>query len=145
LTPWFLATGFSALVLLSTWTSQRPVRSPAANLPLEEWDILELVAHLKRSGVMIRLVTSYKQGSVGHSVYLTTTNKGWDELNGLVKDPRRIRSWCGVIYCERVTNYDPSDLLKQWGEHGLEFGPFVFYGDAELLEQVQLALAPLVP
>jgi hypothetical protein len=28
------------------------------------------------------------------------------------------------------------DVIDLWGDHGLVVGPFVFYGDAELLQRI---------
>jgi hypothetical protein len=144
-TAWCLAAGFAAIILLSFSLGHRKPGFAGSDRPLEDWDILELVAHLQRSGMNLRLFTVNKKGSISPSVFLATQPKEWDELNLLHKDPTKIAQWEGVLYCERVKGYDPSFLVRQWGESCLWVEPFLFYGDGQLLADVRAALHPNAP
>jgi hypothetical protein len=104
-----------------------------------------LAVYLNRRGVEVVLRAVSRHGTLQQSAYLTSTAKKWRDLNLLCKDPRRIEEWRGTLYCERVGEGDASHLIEQWGDHCLAVGPFLFYGDAELLELVRVALAPLAP
>ncbi len=133
---WFLSAAFVTSVFLVSW-GQRKV-GPAPRL--EEWEFTELVAHLNHAGLGLRVVSPQQNGVIANTVFLTTTDKGFNEVNRLIKDPRRIGEWWGVLYCERVKGRDSTLWTSQWGGDCLVLGPFVFYGDRELLKQVRVAL-----
>jgi hypothetical protein len=122
------------------------VRKPSADptsvsRSIHEWDIPELAVHLNRMGVEVRLRSIPRQGPVGRSAFLTTTAKEWNDLNALTKDPTHIEEWGGTLYCERLGESHMTYLADQWGEYSLTVGPFIFYGDVELLIRVRDALA----
>ena len=133
---WVLVIGGAALMSLAV--SMRGVHitrdRPA---PMDNWTIPDLVSHLERCGLKLRLVSVAKNGDVSSSAYLTMTDKEWDDLNLLHKDSQYLGRWKGTLYCERVSGYDQSALIQQWGENGLSIGPFVLYGDRDLLDQVR--------
>jgi hypothetical protein len=112
--------------------------------PLEHWVIPELVEHLKHAGLEVRLRSTRIDGAIGHNAFLTSTQKEWNDLNRLSTGPdrRQIQAWHGTVYCERMRGQNPADLIRQWGDHCLVAGPFIFYGDAKLLERIRAALAP---
>jgi hypothetical protein len=122
-----------------------PRRASPATSPLDDWNLTELVAQLNRAGMRLREVPPQKNGPIGNAVYLITTDKEWDDINALTKDRRRIAEWRGVLYCECVKGRNPWFLANQWGEDCLVAGPFLFYGDHQLLAQVRAALADAEP
>jgi hypothetical protein len=111
--------------------------------PLDDWDIPQLAEHLNRAGLPVRLLSTQKNGRIGYTAFLTMTDKEFDDLNALAKVLDRIQQWHGTIYCERGGKNDSANLLQQWGEYGWAAGPFVFYGDTQLLDRIRAALAPL--
>jgi hypothetical protein len=137
-----------ALVAM-TWlaiTFQQRLAGPTPPLPpLDQWDIPTLADHLNRAGPEVRLRPVQKNGTFSQSAFLTTTDKNWFDLNALGKDPRWIHKWRGTVYCELRGGADSADLLRLWGDQGWSAGPFLFYGDAELLDRIRAALAPLAP
>src|SRR5690242_13738981 len=126
----------AGITLLAASVHERRADRRRAERRLRGWDIPQLADHLQRSGVDVRLVPVSKDGPPLHSVYLTTTAKEWDDLNHLMKEPQRMAEWRDTLYCERVGDSDAASLLRQWGNHGRQIGPFLFYGDAELLDRV---------
>ena len=137
--PWLLIAVFMVAVLLVVGLGQRKVRSTTP--PLHDWTFSELATYLNQAGLGLHRVPTQKSVATGDTMFLTTTEKGWDELNMLSKDARRIAEWRGVLYCERLGGRDPSPLTSQWGEDCLVIGPFLFYGDRELLAQVRAVLS----
>lgn len=124
---------------------RRDVLVPEA-LPLNRWDVLQLASYLKEAGLNLRPQSVQEDGRIGQSVYLTSTEKDWQELNGLIKDPKRIHQWRGIVFCTYEGPIAAENLARQWGDQGLLVGPFVFYGDGELLARINVALnrpAPL--
>lgn len=115
---------------------------------LDAWDIPRLAAYLNDKGLSLRMVATLKEGTLrdirySNKAFLTTTDKQWDDLTRLAKTPAWIGRWRGSLYCER--NPAGDDLARKWGDCYLEVGPFVFFGDPELLSHVRDALAPLLP
>lgn len=110
-----------------------------------DWDFSELVEHLNQMGLNVRLRSTQASGTLGQTAFLMVSEKDWRSLNSLKKDNNRIHEWRGVLFCERVGQSDASHLTDQWGDHCLAVGPFLFYGDTELLGQVRSALHPYAP
>lgn len=140
---WWSA-AFVTMILLAVASRPRTADSLPALQPIDEWSIVEVVEHLNRMGVNVRLRSSQADGVIGSTVFLTTIDKDWHSLNALNKDCKRIREWRGVLYCERVGR-SSTRITRLWGGRGLAVGPFLFYGDAELLQRVGAALAPFAP
>jgi hypothetical protein len=127
--------------LLATAVGQRKGGSPEAPLPLEDWDIPQLVTYLNGKGLGLRVVSTLQNGLIGQSAFLTTTDKEWIDLNPLTKAPKHIDRWRGTLYCERgVREPNWSRLTGQWGDRWLAVGPFLLYGDRELLARVRAAV-----
>lgn len=140
------ATAMLAMTLLAVSIGHRLGSRAAERRTLEEWDIRKLAEHLNRAGLRVQLQPSRGDGVIERNAYLTTTPKTWDDLNGvgINPGPSRIQEWRGIVYCERVGKVaDP--LVYLWGDRCLTVGPFVFYGDAELLEHIRAILAPDAP
>ncbi len=131
-----------ASAALALCSRQRKSGPPTSAVALDDWDIPRLADYLNRKGVPLRLVATQNNGTIRHNAFLTTTDKEWDDLSRPVKDPRWIGRWRGTLYCER--NPEGDDLARQWGDCYLEVGPFMFFGDPELLARVRTVLATLV-
>jgi hypothetical protein len=139
---YLLSTALMAMTLLAVSLGQR-FSNPAPELrSLDHWDIPELADHLNRAGVQLRLCSPQKNGTIAQTAFLTATDKGWDDLNPLIKHPSRLPTWRGTVYCERAVGRDAAELVALWSDPCLVVGPFVFYGDAKLLERIHTVLAP---
>jgi hypothetical protein len=138
-----LTTAVLAMTVLGVSLSQRLSTHASALRSLDDWTIPELADHLNRAGLHVRLQSTQKDGVIGCTAFLTTTAKDWNDLNRLQKDPSRLPEWRGTVYCEQVGRDDRAYLVHLWGEHCYVAGPFIFYGDAELLQRIGAILAPL--
>lgn len=132
------------MIVLAVASRPRRAESLPSPRPIEDWSLVELVDHLNRMGVDVRLRSTLEGGTIGPTVFLTTIDKDWRSLNALNKDPKRIGEWRGVLYCERADD-SSARVIRIWEDRGLVVGPFLFYGDAELLHRVGVALAPFAP
>jgi hypothetical protein len=132
------------MILLPVTIRQHRASSPSLTRAFEDWNMIDLVEHLDQMGVQLQLRSTLANGALGQTVYLTTADKHWVDLNTLNKDAKRIHEWEGVIYCERVKG-DTAIALRLWGDRCLVVGPFLFYGDRELLRSIRGALAPVAP
>jgi hypothetical protein len=143
---WLVPAALLVAALLAAWAGRRPVGPARPVGPLDDWDIPRLVAYLNGQGLGLRAVSTQKEGTVGPTAFLTATGQEWDDFNRLPKDARRIGRWRGILYCERGAGGEArSGLIRQWDDRSLEAGPFLFFGDPDLLALVRAALAPLAP
>jgi hypothetical protein len=116
------------------------------SLPPDDWQIPQLVAHLNREGLGLRVVSTRVDGGVHHSAYLTTTDKEWVDLSALPRDRQQIDRWRGTLHCERFgSEHMRSDQAREWGDCCLVAGPFLLTGDRELLARVRAALSSEKP
>jgi hypothetical protein len=101
----------------------------------------DLVEHLRAAGLHLRVVPGDRFGTPERRAYLTTTDLTWRDLDLLPKVPERLAAWKGSVYCERNT-WPPSrdSLRRQWGEGCRCIGPFLFFGDPDLLGRIETAL-----
>lgn len=135
-----LGAPFVVAAILTASFGQRRATTMSESLPLDHWGIPKLAAYLNEAGVQVRMQSAQKDGIIRQSVYLTSTQKDWRELNCLVKDPSWIHMWQGIVFCTHETPNAAEELVRQWGDQGLLAGPFAFYGDAELLVRIKDAL-----
>jgi len=141
---WWSA-AFAAVILLALVSRQLGIDTRSSSRSINDWSIVELAGQLNRMRVKVQLRSTQQDGTIGQTAFLTFTDKDWHSLNALKKDANHIHEWRGVLFCERVGESDATHLLNQWGNHCLAVGPFVFYGDSELLRQVRDALLPFAP
>lgn len=143
----FARYSFPAAVVLATTfltvsVGPRVIQRAVMQRRLNDWDVPALVEHLDRAGLKLRLCSPRKDGAITRFAYLTTTDKTWADLSCLRRnDSRGFQEWRGTVFCERSNKdwqlaFDPRD------ERYLEVGPFVFYGDVELLERIRVLLMP---
>jgi hypothetical protein len=137
---WLLPTALLAGALVVVAVGQRPGRPATQDVPLDDWDIPQLVAYLNGEGLGLRLASVQKDGGIQHTAFLTTTDREWIDLNELPKIRNQINRWQGTLYCERGPAEDWSERTLLWGDCCLVGGPFLFYGDRELLDRVRAAL-----
>jgi hypothetical protein len=131
-----------ALVLAVAHDARDRGRSPGGPSALAGWDVPRLADHLRASGLRLRAVSAEGAGrAAGDRVFLTTADEPWEHFNGLVALPEQVGRWRGTVFCERLHQPGSRDeALRQWGECGLRAGPFVLFGDPDLLAQVRQAL-----
>jgi len=138
---WFLVPALLAGVLLVFCNRQGSDHTARPVVPLDDWGIRQLAAFLNDEGLGLRLVVTGNDAACPNA-FMTTTNKGWEELNGLVKHPERIGDWQGVLYCEHAQGLQATwpSMTPHWGGCCLVVGPFLFFGDKQLLGRVRAAL-----
>jgi hypothetical protein len=105
---WILLAGLLASALLAAWLGQRTTSPPPPCL--DDWSLADLADYLHRAGLLLRATPAERNGSA-RAVFLTTSEKSWDEIGRLNKDAKRLSSWRGVLYCERVRDADTRQVL----------------------------------
>jgi hypothetical protein len=138
--PFLAALLGGALLAVALW--QRPDGPAPPDRALNDWDIPQLVSYLNGNGLGLRLVPAQKGGASCQEAFLTTTDREWIDLNELPKIHERMHDWQGTLYCQRnAGGYDLSGQMDYWGDCCLAAGPFLLFGDRELLARVRAALS----
>ena len=130
---WPVASVLLAGALFVHCVGQHAGGPATAAAPLDDWDVPRLVAYLNGKGLALRAVSTRKGGGGDRTAFLTTTDQGWEELNRLPRGPARSAA------CPGGEDWD--DLIRQWGDCCQVVGPFLLYGDRELLGRVRAALS----
>ena len=139
---WPLAPVLLIGALLTVWVGRRTGRPATTAEPLDDWDVPQLVDYLNGKGLGLHVVSTLKGGDVYRTAFLTTTDQGWEELNRLPRGLAQLDRWRGTLHCERGPGgEDWDDLIRQWGDCCQVVGPFLLYGDRELLGRVRAALS----
>lgn len=127
-------------VILAGWawrTAWRP-----QPLPLESWAIADMADHLCGRGIHLRVVSTAFSSPARQSVFLTQTDKPWARLNEVAALRECIDQWRGtLLLLHRGDDVDRlAEQTELWGDSCLIAGPFVFFGDPELLLSVRAVL-----
>lgn len=120
------------------WGSSPGRRPP---LPLWQWELADMIAHLRDGGLNLRVVPTSLHGPLGRTVFLTRTDKNWMELSRPPASRNHVGRWTGslVVYRFRHHVADATNV-EHWGDCCVVAGPFAFFGDPQLLEQVRAVL-----
>ncbi len=88
-----------------------------------------------------RIVSTRADGQIDRSFILTIGDADEWTLRRLPRVANRAEEWHGTVLCECLVNWETAELyLEQWEEYSLARPPFVFFGDKELLAQINEAL-----
>jgi hypothetical protein len=104
--------------------------------PVRISDLHNLAFHLRQNGLNLRGVSPREDGLWLNAVYLTNTEYGVAELKKLTVNPKAVVRWKGTVIVFSDETIDTTD----WGENGFDWGPFVFFGDKEILLEIARAL-----
>jgi hypothetical protein len=134
--------GSVVLVPLLYHLARRPVSSPST--PTE---LTVLLAQ--------RAPSLYVISEVEHrpecGIYICTQPQLREQLSWLVRNPlilgtSRIGKWEGVVFCEKVEKLPgwkiEEHVLQSWGQHGMQIGPLLFFGDPSLLQRIREVIIP---
>jgi hypothetical protein len=139
LSPWTLALAFTLCAVAVPLTCQ--VLAPSAVPPRT---LTELTERLHRAGLPLYVV-SLTDISPEEGLYLCDRPQPREQLQRLVRAAEYNDRWRGVVFCEfnkRLGEVDDAEL-ERWGEHGMQLGPFVLFGDPALLRRIRQALPEL--
>jgi hypothetical protein len=130
-----------ALLIGNGDLSLRQRKPSPLHAEMQDWDVADLAEHLRGAGLPLRVVPLVGAGDPGERAYLTTTASTAHDLDLLVKSRDRLRDWKGTVYCERPVSEENRRLrLRHWADCCVEVGPFVLFGDTELLTRIATAL-----
>lgn len=85
--------------------------------------------------------------SLESGIYICTSPRPREQLmNKLTRNPQCGSMWQGVVHCQILGEMDQMPFavksfwreeLPTWGEYGMWIGPFLFFGDPELLQRIR--------
>jgi hypothetical protein len=115
--------------------------SPPATPPRT---LTELTQRLRRAGLPLHVVP-ITDISPEEGLYLCERPQPREQLQMLRRAVALGDRWRGVVFCEfnKRLGEVPDEELQRWGEHGMQLGPFVFFGDPALLRRIRQALPEL--
>jgi hypothetical protein len=104
-----------------------------------DWTMDDLLRALERLG--LRVVPVNRSGGLEDGVLLTTTGRSWEELSALhkaaVPGEEALARWRGTVYVRPTRTPPDTQPLSRGKRSTLHAGPFYFYGDPDLLDQVE--------
>lgn len=138
LKPWLLAAVVAVFALAAGYVLPRPSRSG---------DMLDAVAAVQRHSPRFLVSEPMPPANWTKSgaLFLCRTSRTAEELDGLNKHPTHADSrWAGIL-CFKAT-IDPDQHYVPWvADHPsnwwLDYGEFVVFGDADMLQEVRTILA----
>lgn len=73
-------------------------------------------------------------------IYICTQQQQREQLMWLMRGSEVACKckWQGVVYCERVNHFGAIEehIIRSWGEHGMQIGELLFFGDPVLLRSI---------
>jgi hypothetical protein len=115
------------------------LRSRSATSPptvTESRTFTELAEVLSQAAPDLHVVPTMKNGSLEMGFYLCTDARSWEQLTSVSRSYRRADKWQGLVCCERIGHAFPEWEIQEWGEHAMQIGPFLFFGDPDLLRRI---------
>jgi hypothetical protein len=117
-------------------------RGEARGVAMDDWQIEDLVAHLRAKGLEFRAVPTFQKAPLDYGAFLTTTDDPWSKLNGLHTGTPWIETWKGTVSCHHVYKGPAADdWFDLYGDNATCIGPFVLYGDPALRARIVAALS----
>jgi hypothetical protein len=124
----------------------------AAAVPLAHW---LLHRHGDPPGTLAELATLVRQSEPSlcavpmaehdpeAGLYLCEQPRPRERLQLLRRFPEQSDRWRGVVFCERDRHLGGEigeSEWQRWGAYGMRIGPFVFFGDPDLLGRIRRAI-----
>jgi hypothetical protein len=116
--------------------------------------LTELTELLSRQAPPLYVVPM-SEASLESGIYICANPRPREQLIGkLTRNPKCGSKWQGVVYCQILGEREQlpfvirsfwQDELPTWGEYGRWIGPFLFFGDPELLQRIHAAMLAAEP
>jgi hypothetical protein len=80
-------------------------------------------------------VVSMREDDLESGIYVCMQSQPREKLLWLRRTSEGASKWQGVVYCERVGTEAVIEEheIETWDKHGMQIGPFLFFGDPDLL------------
>ena len=107
---------------------------------MDGWGVAELADHLRERGLGLRTLSEPAAGPNGRSALLTVNGGDWKSLCPSHKIAERVAEWKGTVHVEMQGAGWLDARTNAWGDCCLAAGPFLFFGDRDLLARIEEAL-----
>ena len=135
---WIPVSLFAVAVTMTPLASQW-LRRPDSSL----CTLAEFTARLSRSTPPLYVVPQLPDRPES-SMWVCDRPQSREQLRGLVRHPDRVKTghWRGIVFCERAGELSriPDDFMHDWGECSMCIGPFVLFGDPDLLQRIRAVI-----
>lgn len=136
---WINVSLFAVAVTLIPLIGQRMRRRASPPRTLAEF-----AAQISRCLPSLRVVPLF-ENKPDSPVWVCLRSHSREQLRGLPRDPDLVKSghWQGIVFCEQVGKGAaiPEEFIRDnWGEYALRVGPFLLFGDPDLLQRIHEAL-----
>ena len=133
---WINVSLFAAAVTLIPLVGQRMRRRASPPRTLTEF-----TAPLSRCSPPLTVVPLFPD-QPNSCVWVCARPQSREQLCGLARDPELVKTghWQGIVFCERVGEgaMIPDEFIRDnWGEYALRIGPFLLFGDPDLLQRIR--------
>jgi hypothetical protein len=104
--------------------------------------LAELVALLSHRTPPLYTVRQF-ENSPENGMWVCVRPRSREEFPCLIRAPEYAHRWEGLVFVERNVNSFsiPDDFIRdKWGVYGTRVGPFVLFGDPEVLQRIRPAI-----
>jgi hypothetical protein len=134
--PLWITVSLFAVAVTTMPLASRWLRRPVSSLHT----LAELTARLSRSTPPLYVVPQFPDQPESWR-WVCDRPQSREQLGRLVRHPDRVKTghWRGIVFCERVgeTSGMTDDFIHDnWGECGMRIGPFLLFGDPDLLQRI---------
>jgi hypothetical protein len=119
---------------LAGQVGRRPVSTPGTRS--------EITERLSRCTPTLYVVPQFPNRAES-AIWICTQPHSREQLWGMVCDPKRVDAgqWIGIVSCKCagpswVLEFEDEFIRSHWGECAMRVGPFVFFGDPDLLRRI---------
>lgn len=128
-----LFAGAIAMIPLAGQPGRQPVSPPGT--------LTELSERLSRCMPSLHVVPQFPDRPEC-PIWVCTRPQTREQVWGLVRATELAEQWQGIVFCERmgpawVVDAEDEFIRENWGKYGMRIGPFVLFGDPELLQRLR--------
>ena len=108
------------------------------SLPAGPTELMELLSQKEPSLYVVSVV----ENKPDNGIYICTQPTPPEQLFRLNRTAQGFARWKGIVFCERVGKYFIIEdfEIQSWGEHGMQIGSLLFFGDPVLLQRIRTAI-----
>jgi len=121
------------LIPLANRLRSRPIDPPRT--------LSELRSRLSRCAPPLYTVW-YFEDNPENGIWICAQPPSRKQLPILFRHPIHANHWKGFVFCERISKQCtiPEGTIRDWGEHAMQIGPLLFFGDPDLLRRIRKAI-----
>jgi hypothetical protein len=109
---------------------------PAIAPPRTVREMAELLSKAEPGLYVIPVAPNYPE----NGVWVCDRPQSWEQLSWLRRAPEHAYRWQGVVFCQKAGEMTEVVDTDTWGEHGMQIGPLLFFGDPALVRRIQKAI-----